>query len=50
MSSSRQAIIPRVVEGYAVCEGGVLMLIFASTLALAVMQILRRDFFDVGMV
>jgi|TARA_B110000305_G_scaffold57116_1_gene63155 TRAP-type C4-dicarboxylate transport system permease small subunit len=50
MSSNRQAIIPRLFKGYAVFEDGVLMLIFASTLALAVMQILLRNFFDIGLI
>ena len=40
----------RLVKGYAALEDGVLMLIFASTLGLAVMQILLRNFFDIGLI
>lgn len=50
MTTTRQAVIPRIIQGYATVEDGILMLIFASTLGLAVMQILLRNFFDIGLI
>ena len=50
MASTDQSVLPRLIKGYAAFEDGVLMLIFASTLGLAVMQILLRNFFDIGLI
>ena len=50
MASTDQSVMPRLIKGYAAFEDGVLMLIFASTLGFAVMQILLRNFFDIGLI